>query len=235
MRNAPTDSTDSYESLCAQYERLLSDTFQTQSRYDELELEINRAWDVAAEVGVNTAEIERLETESEQLHRTIQRLLSERVALLRQIEKPKTIEDAFPAVRRAAAGEQRADDANSVGAIFTGDTAPDKPPRTNQDIEATWSNDEWKAYDKACEQLAREHGYRVDVGRIMWSKGGLRFHPTLYPLPSTNGMGRNSRVGRLNVHRGKKNVVYYDRGDWDVLPKDADTQRAVDRFVAIFG
>jgi hypothetical protein len=230
---------DSIESMQEQYEQLLAEGIKAFGRYDELGPQIDRAWEVEP---TNEVEIKRLEKKSKRLHHKIQRLLGERVALVRQIEKPKTIEDAFPAVRVASATEQRAEAGADVAALFNDAAMADKRPHSNQAAEATWSTDEWEAFNGACEQLAREHGYDVDAARIQWSKDGVVFNPTIYPFPSTNGMGGKSRVGRaqisVQINRDDPdgtNLAYYDRGTWDVLPTDADTLRSIDHFVAIFG
>ena len=231
--------TDSVESMQAQYEQLLVEGIKAFGRYDELGPQMDRAWEAEP---TNEAEIKRLEKKSKRLHNEIQRLLGERVALVRQIEKPKTIEDAFPAVRVASATEQRAEAGADVAALFDEKATAGKQAHSNQAAEATWSNDDWAAFDGACEQLAREHGYDVDATRIQWSKDGFVFNPTIYPFPSTNGMGGKSRVGRAQISTqinrddpDGTNLVYYDRGTWDVLPPDADTLRSIDHFVAIFG
>jgi len=216
----PEQSRERPSSPQQQYARLLADSVRLQQAY-EAGAEPSRSAGTSAD-------------DSDDVDARFNALLRDRITLIRQIEKPTTIEVAFPAVRVPTAAQVKERSAHAVVAAFeTG--ASDPGPVTNDDIEKAWSGSDWDAYNEACAALARTHGYEVDADRGVWSKDDLRFQPVLFALPSPRGMGGNSRVGRLYVYRGAKEVLDYDRGNWNRAPIDADTQRAIDRFVAVFG
>jgi len=210
------------------YTHLLSETVAIQQRYDAV-------GDQPGTAGVDR-KLDADDDEIETLSRRMDQLLCDRVALVREMERPKTIEDAFPAIRQTAVYERRERVARAVAEAFD-DAAPPPEGRrpTNHETEAAWKTSDWDAYNGACAVLAREHGYRVDTRRGVWEKDGLRFSAVLYPYPSSQGMGRNSRVGRLYVSSGGASVLEYDRGSWNTVPQDLETLRAIDRFVAVFG
>lgn len=215
----PEQSRERASSPQQQYARLLASSVRLQQAY---------------EAGAEPA-AGRSVDDSDDADAQFNAVLRDRVTLIRQIEKPTTIEDAFPAVRVPTAAQVKERSAHAVAAAFeTGASDPERPV-TNDDIEKTWSGSDWDAYNDACATLARTYGYEVDADRGVWSKEDLRFQPVLFALPSPRGMGGNSRVGRLYVYRGAKEVLDYDRGSWNRAPIDEDTQRAIDRFVAVFG
>lgn len=218
----PEQSRERPSSPQQRYARLLADSVRLQQAYEAAgaERSDSASKDIADPDDMN----DRLDA-----------LLRDRVMLIRQIEKLTTIEDAFPVVRRPTTAQMKERSARAVAAAFeTGAPDPERP-MTNDDIEEAWSGREWDAYNDACAALARTQGYEVDVDRGVWSKDGLRFQPVLFALPSLRGMGGDSRVGRLYVYRGDKEVLDYDRGSWNRVPNDPDTQQAIDRFVAVFG
>jgi hypothetical protein len=204
------------------YARLLTESVRLQQEYEAAGAEPSQ--NASSSADDSDAVNERLNT-----------LLRDRVTLVRQIENPRTIEDAFPAVRGPTSAQVKVRSARAVAAAFESEAPDPGPPMTNDDIEKAWSGREWAAYNDACAALAQSHGYEVDVNRGVWSKDGLRFQPVLFALPSPRGIGGSSRVGRLYVYRGAKEVLDYDRGSWNRAPIDADTQQAIDRFVAVFG
>ena len=219
----PEQSRERPSSPQQRYARLLTESVRLQQAYEAAGAEPPQNASSSAD-------------DADDVNERLNTLLRDRVTLVRQIEKPTTIEDAFPAVRGPTSARVKEQSARAVVAAFeTGASDPDRSAMTSDDIEKSWSGREWAAYNDACAALARTHGYEVDVNRGVWSKDGLRFQPVLLALPSPRGMGGNSRVGRLYVYRGAKEVLDYDRGSWNRAPIDADTQRAIDRFVAVFG
>jgi hypothetical protein len=225
MRKAPRNRAESPQE---HYEECLQRGLHTQKRYEALEEELGAAYD-----SHDSAAIERLGGENRLLSERIDRLLGERVALLRRTEKLKTLEDAFPAVREPTSGESSAQ-ADEIAAIFAHGSHKIEATR-RFDPEKDWSVDDWRAFQKACNALAREHGYRVNRQSNDFTRNGLTFSHVIYPRRSEAAMTRNGRIVLLFVADSKDDVLNYDRGSWDMVTTNAETQREIDRFVAIFG
>lgn len=104
---------DSSESPSAKYEKLLKQGIAVHKEYESLGKRIGKLYDAGQD-----DEAEELSEESEQLKDTMSHLLSQRVELVRQMEQLRTIEDAFPRVKRQTKEERKKVDAAELIKAF---------------------------------------------------------------------------------------------------------------------
>lgn len=238
MRKTARESADSPRE---KYEELLAQSMKLQRQYEVTSEEISKAYGQGRE-----DDAERLENRIEGMRDRFDSLMKQRVDLLRRIEKLRTIEDAFPRVKRPTEVEKKEVDAAAlIRAFNAGRVGVDELRKAGRQMEEgkpeDLTDEEETAFAKARAALAREHGYETDnkePGWITLKKNGIEFSMKHYAFPSEFGITGDSRISKMGVSvtEGKKSemVLSYDRG-WDVACTDPKVQEEIDRAIAIFG
>jgi hypothetical protein len=233
MRQTPSASPDRH--LDARYEALIIETLAQQRLLVDVKRRIEAWCERAADIRPNA-----LLSESQSVRRRLDALMRERVSVLQAIESLPTIEDVFPRVRRHDLAGTAAADASTIVALF--DRCTPHPTVVASGTTPSLSLAEARAFRLARGRLCRKLGFDVeqDHEAIVLRRGRKTIRMLHFALPSSAGLGGDSRISHMTVHarEGRKDVLKFnfDRG-WDpgACCSDVDGLREIDRVVAALG
>ena len=225
------------ESPSARYDALLQSSLHF---HEEFNAEGARV--AALYSGGSEREAEERSAARHGMEATIDSLARERVALLRGIEKPRTIEDAYERVRVMTDEQTQDAAAASVRAAFAADGDAAESGSAGESV--TGPSDALTKAEAAeflgrCEELARANGYEAerDQGWLVLKRGPLEIEMYELPFPASAGIGGRSRILQLAIYDRSgagRRLLHFD-GAWDQACTDVNVQKEVDRLVAIFG
>lgn len=218
-RKAPSNTN---EAPCAEYEKLLGKS---------------------ARLGASFAGAD--EEDREYIADEFASLLSQRVELLGNIERLRTIEDACPLIRTVPEGQQRMLDAEELlerllsGQMSAEQVKAEKAKPTRSAGPRALSDKESRTVRDACAEIAQANGYSSasSGSSITLRKGDMTFTLKHFAFPSGNGVVAPSRISMMSSWRegGRADSgIFYDDGEWVELCGDPEMQREIDRVIALF-
>lgn len=211
-----------------------------QKQYEALEKRISRLDDEGKD-----NEAGELSEESTQLENSMTHLLGQRIEIIRAMESVKTIEQAFPRVKRETKEEKAKVDAAKIIRMFNaGNNGIHEVRAAGRQMQAPrpeqLSEQEMEEFAAARAQLAIDSGYEVSQEEEWFeiSRNGVRLVMKHFAFPSSFGISGDDRILKMFVDARKggaaKLAMNYDHG-WDAACTDPGVQKEIDRAIAIFG
>lgn len=168
------------------------------------------------------------ETEGHKMTEELDRALTERVGLIRELEDIKTMNEAFP------------ESSYPPGHIDKVKKLRKLPPRPETHLFNAEDERVFTQFTKTLKQQAQDMGYKIyyenpKLGWIAFQKENLVFDMKYMAIPGKWTIGESTRMTKFKVYvEGEETYMDYQHG-WHVACEDIEVQREIDRFIAAFG